>query len=1368
MLPLLLLLPLAWAQTPPAQRIALEALYNSTGGPGWQDRVNWLVGDPCSAVAVWQGVTCATSNLDALTTVVTKLGLYSNNLAGNLPISINDLTDLQSLRLENNPSLSGDIPDISSLTSLKKLTAFSCAFTGFVPSLSTLTSLTDIYLHDNQLEGPIPSLQALTSLQYLWLQDNLLTGIIPDLSSNTALIKLQLDGNQLEGPIPSLRALTSLQELRLHNNKLSGSIPPLDDLINLKGLYLYNNALTGTIPPLSSMTGLIDLRLHNNLLFGAIPSLFDLSLLFNINLSNNRLTGTFPSLPSSPLLSSINVGSNELSGPIPDFPSLPLTTLLMHDNHFCCQSAASTSVPLTLSSLIQESLITLDLSNNDFACDASLETLFSAPGKLKNLDLSGNSFTGALPTSFTASFPNLVNFYAQSNDLSGTLSTSLFTLPDITAVFLSGNAKLKVMAPIQYSSLLSFLGLENTDLSDFSPAGLQSSNIASLYLAGSSLSWKIDEVALPETMVSLNLATNNLVGKLTDAFFENLHNLQSLDLRQNRIVGTVPSLLSNELLKSLKLESNRLSGTFPESFLEAPVYKNENSVVAILYGNLFSCPISGAVRDKDETENYSCGNAAFEFPVLAFVTSLAGFAVALLFGRSKRKFTHLFSYQQRPTKLTPVSDSQALMIAARSTAKVSVIIFLAAIVNGALFWTAPTAFETLPSLVRLSAAECYSVVNGDGYANLVAVLCIAAAVLGYIVYWTWHSRFEGHVQATSEFTGMLSYRGVVKSVGIMVYCAVLILGPDFLFVFFVSTSTRWSYAEKRVFGSALALMKSTGFSESSASGAAAKLLKPKKAFNFLVFCITYLKLVNAVVVPAMFVILLDKSCFGDYVWPAPVGRLNKDTLTDVFATKTTCVAINEISGAPLCPDKEYTNLGYETELLNREDPLQYYLSSQCGSAVISTYSPVLLLSLVFGNVLQPACWILCSDNKSWLGNWVILGFGISVSFGMEELFDFVVSIPGHDNRSDLLLVIEPAILFVILIAIGWLMQKISFRCEREGERQRDEGSKYYYLPSVFWLLKSFGLRLDEEVLFGNKTEDDSWPLLDEVKKKMKKAVNCVFDCLGFTRGDLVVSLKKQWNAVTSGRMDSRSFMEEAFVEIDDDEKEGEEGSGEEEREMDSTFENESVRSSTLSPKNTSSRRKGIGLAKIYSAYLTTFGICLTWGMIQPLIAVFGAVGLFTYSYGLAHVIRLWEDRVETGEGQYCVSDAQGIPFRSTWLLIGNSLAFFVATFFISIGGENNRSDPIVDLAACLAVGLILSIVQIMSLIFVGEGFRARWLWRKKEEKREDNVEEGSSVTAGGEEDDASFMVDEPLLGDSSDANDGNEDGSKTPRAATDN
>ncbi len=88
---------------PDIQREALVDLYNATDGANWADNTGWL-GEPESECN-WIGVTCDGSN-----TWVAEVDLGSNNLAGTIPPTIVNLTDLQNLNLANN-QLIGTHPD---------------------------------------------------------------------------------------------------------------------------------------------------------------------------------------------------------------------------------------------------------------------------------------------------------------------------------------------------------------------------------------------------------------------------------------------------------------------------------------------------------------------------------------------------------------------------------------------------------------------------------------------------------------------------------------------------------------------------------------------------------------------------------------------------------------------------------------------------------------------------------------------------------------------------------------------------------------------------------------------------------------------------------------------------------------------------------------------------------------------------------------------------------------------------------------------------------------------------------------------------------------------------------------------------------
>eukprot|EP00903_Cladosiphon_okamuranus_P021997 g20224.t1 len=198
-------------------RDVLLVLYRSTDGPNWKDSTNW---DTDAPLADWHGVVVNGPGR------VVELCLISNNLRGQIPWELGNLTALQFLRLEEN-RLHGPIP----------------------PHLGNLVAMTFLNLRWNQLIGHIPpELGKLTALEFLSLEENQLDGFIPpELGNLTELTSLWLSGNSLTGPIPlQLGKLSAMTTLNLRGNQLTGPIPPeLGKLAALKFLFVQDNALTG-------------------------------------------------------------------------------------------------------------------------------------------------------------------------------------------------------------------------------------------------------------------------------------------------------------------------------------------------------------------------------------------------------------------------------------------------------------------------------------------------------------------------------------------------------------------------------------------------------------------------------------------------------------------------------------------------------------------------------------------------------------------------------------------------------------------------------------------------------------------------------------------------------------------------------------------------------------------------------------------------------------------------------------------------------------------------------------------------------------------------------------------------------------------
>ena len=227
-----------------ADREALVALYHATGGANWTNNHNWLSSAP---IGLWYGVTTDFSGR------VTELDLHENGLNGQMPLELDNLSNITVLVLSRN-QLSGQVPaELGHLSKLEWLNLASNQLRGEIPSeLGRLSNLTLLYLSNNRFSGRLPAaLGNLSNLTHLSMRGNEFTGPIPSwLSRMTNLQALSLRYNRFSGTIPSwLGRLTEMQRLYLSYNQLSGEIPPeLSNLTKLTLLYLEGNQLTGCIP----------------------------------------------------------------------------------------------------------------------------------------------------------------------------------------------------------------------------------------------------------------------------------------------------------------------------------------------------------------------------------------------------------------------------------------------------------------------------------------------------------------------------------------------------------------------------------------------------------------------------------------------------------------------------------------------------------------------------------------------------------------------------------------------------------------------------------------------------------------------------------------------------------------------------------------------------------------------------------------------------------------------------------------------------------------------------------------------------------------------------------------------------------------
>jgi Leucine-rich repeat (LRR) protein len=282
--------------TPPERRqdsLALVALFNSTGGPNWTNKTNWLTVQP---IDTWYGISVRNNR-------VGTIKFQQNHLVGPLPPMISALTALDTLRIRMD-SLSGSLPpELWTLTNIRVLDLEYNLLSGAIPSqIGNLINLIQLDLSTNGFTGTLPrELGILTNLERLDLmQMPKITGTIPPEIGNLTNLKiLQLQKDSLIGSIPtSLGNLINLTYLGLWSNKLSGIIPSeLGNLINLEAFYVQYNNFTGSLPSqIGNWSKLTSLAVEANSLNNLPIEITNLHNLSYVNIGYNRFCNLSPSI----------------------------------------------------------------------------------------------------------------------------------------------------------------------------------------------------------------------------------------------------------------------------------------------------------------------------------------------------------------------------------------------------------------------------------------------------------------------------------------------------------------------------------------------------------------------------------------------------------------------------------------------------------------------------------------------------------------------------------------------------------------------------------------------------------------------------------------------------------------------------------------------------------------------------------------------------------------------------------------------------------------------------------------------------------------------------------------------------------------
>ena len=361
-------------------RQALLELYEATGGDGWSNNSGWGSGE----LSGWYGVQTDGQGR------VTRIDLYKNNLRGQLPASIGQLTKLRYINLKGN-ALTGNIPStIGDLASLEWLILSGNLsvkeppkelFRPYHPGKSDRAT--------NDFSGAIPaSIGNLQNLKRFELSGSSITRIPEELYDCTALEGLYVSMN--------------------YNLAGSGLSESIGNLTNLQQLYMAANEFEGSLP--RSLSRLTKLRYIN---LGTLKS----------DMPNNHFTGSMPDLSNLTELRSIILDANDLSGEWPQYWNNgnfdKLNTLRATWNSFSGRLHGFDKLPVMRS---------FDLSGNKLS--GSIAPIKSISDGVIIIGLGWNNFTGELPQTGWPKFYQLRLVYLNNNELTGNIPSDLIAKAD--------------------------------------------------------------------------------------------------------------------------------------------------------------------------------------------------------------------------------------------------------------------------------------------------------------------------------------------------------------------------------------------------------------------------------------------------------------------------------------------------------------------------------------------------------------------------------------------------------------------------------------------------------------------------------------------------------------------------------------------------------------------------------------------------------------------------------------------------------------------------------------------------------------------------------------------------------------------------